>query len=71
MKTFILTAACAAILTSPAAAHDDRYKVECEKTKQKISNIESRMRQGYTRAQGEKWSAKLRELRADRSKQCR
>ena len=70
MKTLVINMACMALLAMPAAAHDD-LKVECEKTKQKIKKLESRMRQGYSRAQGEKWRDRLRELRAVRSKQCR
>ena len=71
MNKIILAAACIALLTPAAHAHDTRSKVECEKTKQKIKKLQSRMKQGYTRAQGEKWSEHLRELRAIRSKQCR
>ena len=46
-------------------------KAECEEVKQKIKNVESRMRQGYTRSEGEKLAAQLRKLRAIRSKKCR
>ena len=58
---------------SPAAgyAHNACPKARCEETKQKIAKIQSRMRQGYTRAQGEKMEAELRSLRAIRSKRCR
>lgn len=71
MHKIILAAACIALLAPAADAHDTHSKVGCEKTKQKIKKLQSRMRQGYTRAQGEKWSEQLRELRAIRSKQCR
>lgn len=74
MNKIILAAACITLLVPAADAHpthDTRSEVECEKTKQKIKKLQSRMRQGYTRAQGEKWSEQLRELRAIRSQQCR
>ena len=45
--------------------------LECEKIKQKIRHIQSRMRSGYTRAQGERMEAELRRLRAMRRKACR
>ncbi len=68
----ILTIVLGLILVStPVTAHDYCPKAECEKVKQKIRRIEARMRQGYTRAQGEKMSDQLRELRAIRSKTCR
>ncbi len=71
MKSTILVAVCTILLAPTASAHDDHSKAECEKTQQKIKKLESRMRQGYTRAQGEKWSDQLRMLRANRFKQCR
>jgi hypothetical protein len=54
---------------SDAAAMDRAF--ECEKIKQKIEKIRSRMRAGYTRAQGERMEEELRRLRALRSKACR
>ena len=56
------------------AESDARTKSEaadCAEVKEKIRNIESRMRSGYTRAQGEKYEEKLRELRARRRHLCR
>lgn len=60
-------------LMAPAvgAAHDDCSKAKCEETRQKIGKVEARMRQGYTRAQGERLAAELRALRAIHSKRCR
>ena len=55
----------------PVSAHEYCPKSECEKTRQKIEQIHSKMRQGYTRKQGEKMEADLRKLTAIRSKQCR
>ena len=46
-------------------------KAACAKVKQQIRTIEAKMRSGYTRAQGEKYEAKLRELRAERYHLCR
>ncbi len=61
----------AVLVSMPAAAHDYCPKAECEKVKQQIRTVEARMRQGYTRAQGERLSRRLRELRAQRSQRCR
>ena len=67
-----LTVIALSLLLVPAAsAHEFCSKAECEKTKQKIEQIHSKMRQGYTRKQGEKMEADLRKLAAIRSKQCR
>ena len=46
-------------------------KVACAEVKEKIRTIESRMRAGYTRAQGERYEERLRELKAKRYKLCR
>ena len=61
-----------ALVVLPAAA-DSRHERElrCEEIKQKIRYIQSKMRAGYTRAQGEKMEEDLRRLRALRSKACR
>jgi len=56
---------------SSSFAHSDCSKAKCEETRQKIDKIQAKMRQGYTRAQGEKMEAELRSLRAIRSKRCR
>ena len=62
----------AAVLALPAAADSRRDRLlECEKIKQEIREIQSKMRSGYTRAQGEKFEARLRKLRALRAKACR
>jgi hypothetical protein len=59
------------LFTPGLSAHEYCPKAKCEETKQKIQHIRSKMRQGYTRKQGEKMEADLRKLRAVRSKQCR
>lgn len=61
---------CGLCLLPDASAHVYCPKAECERTKQKISRIQSKMRQGYTRRQGERLEAELRRLRAIRSKKC-
>jgi len=56
---------------APAPAHDSCARAECARVKQQIREIESKMRAGYTRAQGERYNAKLRKLREKRAKLCR
>ena len=56
---------------TPAHSKDACSKAACAEVKAKISNIESKMRSGYTRAQGERYEDKLRVLKARRSKLCR
>jgi hypothetical protein len=54
-----------------SSAYDGDAKAECTKVKQKIRYIQSKMRAGYTRAQGEKMEAQLRKLLTLRKKACR
>lgn len=56
---------------TPVGAHKRCDEAECEAVKAKIRTIESKMRSGYTRAQGERYETRLRELRAKRYKVCR
>ena len=59
-------------LTLPANADSRRDRLlECERIKEEIRHIQSRMRTGYSRTQGEKLEARLRKLRARRAKACR
>lgn len=53
-----------------ATAHDN-CALECQKTKQKIAKIESKMRRGYSVSAGEKMKDDLRQLKRLRSKICR
>lgn len=62
---------CALLCASTASGHDACRKDSCAKVKQQIRNLESKMRSGYSARQGERWSAKLRELRRKRAKTCR
>ena len=60
------------LLTPPAALADRKLReAECAEVKEEIRNIESRMRAGYTLAEGERYNEKLRELKAKRAKLCR
>jgi len=60
-----------ALLAQPVDADRRDRALECEKIKQEIRTIHSKMRSGYTRAQGEKLEARLRKLRLLRAKACR
>jgi hypothetical protein len=69
---FILVVVLLCVLSSAAShAHNVCAKAKCEETRQKIEKVQAKMRQGYTRAQGEKMEAELRSLRAIRSQRCR
>ena len=59
------------MLTPPSSARPDCDKLACEEVKQSIREIESRMRAGYSRSQGERFDARLRKLKRKRSKLCR
>ena len=67
MILFLLTIS----LATEVHADPRKDRVKCEEVKQEIRYIQSQMRAGYTRAKGEKLRAKLRKLRAVRSKACR
>jgi cell division protein ZapA (FtsZ GTPase activity inhibitor) len=54
-----------------AGAAKSNTKEKCEKTKQKIAKIHSKMRQGYSASQGIRMDEELRRLRKLRSKYCR
>ena len=59
------------VLAGQGHAKHDRDALACDEVKQAIREIESRMRAGYTRAQGERYEAKLRKLKRKRSRLCR
>jgi hypothetical protein len=71
MRRVLIILSLALLLPVAGHAHRDCPQAKCEETRQKIEKIRARMRQGYTRAQGEKMEAELRSLRAIRSKRCR
>lgn len=62
---------CMCLIASASLARDQSDETKCKKTKEQIRQVESKMRAGYTRAQGEKLEARLRKLRADRARFCR
>ena len=70
MRIMMILLACW-LLVADASAHVYCPKAECEEIKQRIGKIQSKMRLGYTRRQGEQLEAELRRLRAIRSKKCR
>jgi hypothetical protein len=69
-RLWIVALAC---LLAPAAsaARANCDKVACNDVKEEIREIESRMRSGYSRAQGERYEAKLRKLKRKRKQLCR
>jgi len=70
MRRFVLVVT--AVLAAPLSAGDARDRaLRCEEIRQRIETLYSRMRSGYTRAEGEKMEAELRKLRALRAKACR
>ena len=69
-RLWIVALAC--LLTSSAStARSNCDKLACNDVKEEIREIESRMRSGYSRAQGEKYEAKLRKLKRKRKQLCR
>lgn len=60
-----------ALSVPAAAANKADRKAQCQRVKQQIRKVESRMRQGYTRAQGERLAERLRELKEKRYRLCR
>ena len=71
MRSILVVASLCVLSSAASHAHNVCPKAKCEETRQKIEKIQSKMRQGYTRAQGEKMEAQLRSLRAIRSQRCR
>ena len=59
------------VLAAQGHATHDRDALACDEVKQAIREIEARMRAGYTRAQGERYEARLRKLKLKRSMLCR
>ena len=59
------------VVMPTASAHEQCAKAECATVKARIRTIEAKMRSGYSRAQGERYERRLRELRAKRYRVCR
>ena len=60
----------AALAWSDVQTNSREEEAACAEVKEEIREIQSRMRAGYTRAQGEKYEAKLRKLKTKRRKLC-
>jgi len=58
------------LAATPSLAYDQYDKKKCNAVKAKIRHVHSKMRSGYTRAQGERLEARLRKLRKERQKMC-
>jgi hypothetical protein len=58
-------------LATQADADSRDEKAACEKVKQKISAIQTKMRNGYSAAQGIRLDDRLRELKKKRYQLCR
>lgn len=61
----------ALLLTAGTCPAGQPASEKCKLVKQKIRHVQSLMRAGYTRAQGERLEAQLRKLRGERAKLCR
>ncbi len=59
------------LCVATAEAGSKQEEAACAEVKEKIRTIQSKMRSGYTRAQGEKYEQQLRELRVKRYRLCR
>ena len=67
----ILLLCCALLVGAEGHAHDCEKPDRCQAIKEKIRNIESRMRHGYSAAEGIRLDERLRKLREQRGKACR
>lgn len=71
MKTAVISLILPILLTTAVSAKSDCDKLACDAVKEKIRTIEAKMRAGYTRAQGERYEARLSKLKAQRYRLCR
>ena len=69
LKATVAAIALAFVVFTPASA--DRDSAACEKVKQQIREIEARMRNGYSAAQGIRLEERLRKLKDKRYRLCR
>lgn len=70
-RTLALTLIAATAPMDITAARDRCAEAACAAVKADIRTVQSRMRAGYTRVQGERLAARLQKLRARRAKLCR
>ena len=59
------------LMPLPVLAGGNADKAACAAAKKQIREIEAKMRSGYTAAQGIRYEARLRKLKAERYKRCR
>lgn len=71
MKRLWIVALALLIPATQGNARPDCDALACDEIKQAIREIEARMRAGYTRAQGERYEARLRRLKQKRRRLCR
>ena len=71
MRQLLVLLLATALAAPDGLARSRADAAACAEVKQEIREIESKMRSGYTRAQGEKYEARLRTLKAKRRKLCR
>lgn len=71
MHTRWITALALLSVAPLSDAKPDCDKLACDEVKQQIREVESQMRAGYSRAQGERYEARLRKLKLRRSALCR
>ena len=71
MRRLLILVITLALAATEAGARSKTDELACAEVKEEIRDIEARMRAGYTRAQGERYEAKLRKLKRKRSKLCR
>jgi len=67
----MMLAGMALLMMTSLDVHADLDKAKCAAVKEKIRHIQSRMRAGYTRAQGERMEKQLRKLKKQRKSVCR
>lgn len=71
MKGLWIVALACLLLPAASIARTNCEKIACNDVKEQIREIEARMRSGYSRAQGERYEAKLRKLKRKRKSICR
>lgn len=59
------------LVALPGSAKHQYDRAACEKVKQQIRSIQSRMRNGYSAAEGIRLDERIRELKKKRYKLCR
>ena len=71
MNKTIFMAVALIFIGAPAMAASKCDKEACQAVKADIREIQAKMRSGYTVSQGNRYEARLRKLRDQRSRLCR